>query len=163
MPWWAREVIRALNVPDVLEHKNMVMIRTKGLEVVMRNPQIISVHEYELKPGVQGAQFERAFQEAEVRGLFKLPGLLTCHFVKGIRGARKGKYAVLWVYESQEAWEQIWGAIDQPISKGEYPEKWSIWEDEILLNFLSQDPDRINFTSYLVLGHVPDPNEHRAK
>lgn len=118
----------------------------------MGHPQVISIHEYELKAGVEKAQFEMAFQEAEARGIFELPGLVKYHFVKGIRGERRGKYAVLWIYESQKAWEQLWGAIDQPISKGKYPEKWSTWEDEILVNFLSQDPDRISYTSYLVLG-----------
>lgn len=119
----------------------------------MENPQVISVHEYELKPGVEEAQFERAFQEAEERGVFELPGLVKYHFVKGIRGARRGKYAVLWVYESQKAWERLWGAIDQPIPKSKYPEKWSVWEDEFLANFLDQDPNRISYTSYLVVGY----------
>ena len=119
----------------------------------MGHSLVISVHEYDLKPGVEAAQFERAFQAAEVRGLFELPGLVKYHFVKGIRGARTGKYAVLWVYESQEAWERLWGTIDQPIPKGKYPEKWSIWENEILAKYLIQDPDRISYTSYLVLSH----------
>ena len=42
--------------------------------------KVISVHEYELKPGVQGADFERALHDAERRGLFDLPGLIATIF-----------------------------------------------------------------------------------
>jgi hypothetical protein len=117
----------------------------------MEHPQVISVHEYELKPGVEGIQFKRAFQDAEARGLFSLPGLVEYHFVKGVRGVRRGKYAVLWIYESKEAWEQPWGPVDQPFPKDKYPQKWLIWENEVLSPFLSQDPDKISYTSYLAL------------
>ena len=117
----------------------------------MEHSQVISIHEYELKPSVDGARFERAFKEAEARGLFELPGLLQYHFVKGIRGARKCKYAVIWIYENKKAWEQLWGPVDQPISKSNYLEKWLTWEDEVLAPFLRQEPDAISFTSYLVL------------
>lgn len=117
----------------------------------MENHQVISIHEYELKPSVEGAQFEGAFKEAEARGLFELPGLVRYQFVKGMRGARRGKYAAIWVYESLEAWEQIWGPVDRPIPKEQYPDKWLTWEDEVLAPFLSQDPDKLNYTSYLAL------------
>ena len=125
--------------------------QNRGAETIMKHSQVISIHEYELKPNVEGAQFERAFKEAETRGLFDLPGLLQYHFVKGIRGARRGKYAVIWVYESKQAWEQLWGLVDQPIPKSNYPDRWLTWEDEVLAPFLRQDPDAISFTSYLVL------------
>lgn len=118
-------------------------------------PQVISVHEYELKPNVDAARLERAFRAAESRGLFELPGLVDYHFVRGIRGDRKGKYAAIWVYENLEAWEQLWGPIDQPLSKENYPEKWLIWEDEILAPILSGDPDKIRYTSYLSLVTFP--------
>lgn len=117
----------------------------------MEQPQVISIHEYELKPGAEDDRFERAFLEAEARGLFELPGLVEYHFVKGIRGTRKGGYAALWIYDSLEAWERLWGPSDQPISKENYPQKWSVWEDEILAPFLSREPDKISYTSYLVL------------
>ncbi len=35
--------------------------------------RIISVHEYDLKPGSNPAQFEQALRDAEARGLFDLP------------------------------------------------------------------------------------------
>lgn len=117
----------------------------------MKHFQVISVHEYELKPGVEASQFERAFKQAEARGLFELPGLVDHHIVKGIRGVRMGKFAVIWVYESLEAWEQLWGLINQPLPKNKYPGKWLTWENEILAPFLSQSPDEIRFTTYQVL------------
>jgi hypothetical protein len=125
--------------------------QNRGAETIMKHSQVISIHEYELEPSVEGAQFERAFKEAEARGLFELPGLLQYHFVKGIRGVRRGKYAVIWVYESKQAWEGLWGPVDQPIPKSKYPDNWLTWENEVLAPFLRQDPDAISFTSYLVL------------
>ena len=129
----------------------MASAQNKSVETIMENHPVISIHEYELKPSAEGAQFERAFKEAEARGLFELPGLLQYHFVKGIRGVRRGKYAVIWVYESKQAWEGLWGPVDQPIPKSKYPDNWLTWENEVLAPFLRQDPDAISFTSYLVL------------
>ncbi|NIQ37269.1 MAG: hypothetical protein GTN81_01565 [Proteobacteria bacterium] len=111
-------------------------------------PKIISVHEYILKPGVDEKEFEQAIREAEKRDLLRLPGLVDHHFVKGIRGSRKGCYAAIWVYESREAWESLWGKADRPRRKEDYPGNWKIWEDEVLAPLLSQDPDRIAFTAY---------------
>ena len=61
---------------------------------------MISVHEYEMKPGVEEAAFESAIHEAEHRGLFELPGLIGHHFLKGFKGQRRGAYAALWIFES---------------------------------------------------------------
>ena len=116
--------------------------------------RIISVHEYDLKPGSNPAQFEHALRDAEARGLFDLPGLVGHHFVKGVKGARRDAYAAVWVYESREAWERLWGPLDRPRRSDEYPEKWRIWEKEFLVPILSSDPDAIRFTAYeeLALG-----------
>jgi hypothetical protein len=111
-------------------------------------PRIISIHEYILKPGVDERDFERAIREAEDRGLLHLPGLIEHHFVKGIRGSRRGCYAAVWVYESRKAWEKLWGKPDHPTTKENYPANWKVWEDRVLAPLLSQDPDRINFTAY---------------
>jgi len=40
----------------------------RGLPVA----KVFSIHEYELRPGTDPAEFEVAIQEAEERGLFKL-------------------------------------------------------------------------------------------
>ena len=110
--------------------------------------KVISVHEYELKPGMQDADFQRALHDAERRGPLDLPGLTAHHFVPGLKGARRGAYSAIWVFESREVWERPWGTIDAPHPAAEYPESWRIWENAVLAPFLIQDPDTIRFTSY---------------
>ena len=116
--------------------------------------RIISIHEYQLKPESDAEQFEQAIRSAESRGLLRLPGLVAHHFIKGIKGARHGAYAAVWVYESREAWEQIWGTLEHPRSPQEYPENWKTWE-ELLAPFLAQRPDAIRFTAYEELTAPP--------
>ena len=48
--------------------------------------RVISIHEYDLKPGADVAAFRRAIRDAERRGLFALAGLVEHHFLKGIKG-----------------------------------------------------------------------------
>jgi heme-degrading monooxygenase HmoA len=110
--------------------------------------KVISVHEYVLKPSVETGTFERAVLGAEERGLFQLPGLIGYHMLKGIKGSRAGRYAAIWIYESREAWEKLWGSPEHPRQKGEYPQNWRIWEEEILSPFLTQESDEIQFTAY---------------
>jgi hypothetical protein len=71
--------------------------------------KIISIHEYVLKPNIGERQFEQAVRKARQRGLFQLTGLLEYHFVKGIRGLRKGAYAAVWIDESREALGRSFG------------------------------------------------------
>ena len=110
--------------------------------------RVISIHEYELRPSVQEAAFERALHDAESRGLFDLPGLIEHHFLRGMKGARRGAYTAIWIFESREAWEKLWGTVEAPRPAVDYPENWKIWETAILASFLTQDPDTIRFTSY---------------
>ena len=110
--------------------------------------RLISVHEYELKPGVDPERFEQTIRDAETRGLFDLPGLIAHHFVRGVKGARREAYAAVWVYESREAWERLWGTLEQPRRPEAYPDKWRIWEQELLAPILSGHPDAIRFTAY---------------
>ena len=55
--------------------------------------RVISIHEYDLRPDTDEAAFEHAIRDAERRGLFGLAGLVEHHFLKGIKGARRGAYA----------------------------------------------------------------------
>jgi hypothetical protein len=110
--------------------------------------RVISVHEYELKPGVTDAAFEQAIRDAERRGLFALPGLAAHHIVRGLKGHRRGRYAAIWIFDSVEAWEALWGPVDAPRPPADYPETWRVWEQEVLAPLLNQDPDTIRFTSY---------------
>jgi len=117
-------------------------------------PKIISIHEYVLKPEVDAHQFEHALCIAQERGLFHLPGLVAYHFVKGIKGMRQGHYTAIWIYESREAWEAVWGAVEYPRRKHEYPASWQVWEDDILAPLLTQAPDTITFTAYEELPYM---------
>jgi hypothetical protein len=110
--------------------------------------RIISIHEYELKAGADAGAFETAIQAAEARGLLRLPGLVSHHFIKGIKGARRGRYAAVWIYESRDAWQLLWGTPEHPRPFEEYPVNWQIWEQEILAPFLDRIPDTISFTTY---------------
>jgi hypothetical protein len=110
--------------------------------------RIISIHEYSLKPEINGERFEQVLHDAEARGLLRLPGLVAYHFVKGAKGVRRGAYAALWIYESREAWEHLWGTPDHPRPPQEYPATWKIWEDELLAPLLEGSPDATRFTAY---------------
>jgi hypothetical protein len=110
--------------------------------------RIISIHEYELKPEITPEQFERLLGDVEARGLLRLPGLIAHHFVKGVKGVRRGAYAAVWIYEGREAWERLWGTVERPRPPEEYPELWKIWEGEWLGPFLADHPDAVRFTAY---------------
>jgi len=111
--------------------------------------RVISIHEYDLKPGADVAAFERAVRSAERRGLFALAGLVEHYFLKGIKGARRDAYSAVWIFESREAWEKLWGSPEAPRPPAEYPKGWMVWENEILAPFLARHPDTIRFTSYV--------------
>jgi len=112
---------------------------------------IRSIHHYELADSATSEQFREAVREAERRDLFALPGLESYQFLRGIKGARTDGFTALWTYESRDAWEALWGPVDDPISKDEYPETWRVWEDELLEPVLAGDPDDIEYTSYEVV------------
>jgi hypothetical protein len=110
--------------------------------------RIISVHEYVLRSDADPAMFEKAVREADDEGLLQLPGLENHLLLKGIRGKRKNRYAAVWIYESREKWEKLWGPLDMPWDRARYPENWKKWENDILEPFLDRDPDRVRLTSY---------------
>lgn len=110
--------------------------------------RVVSIHEYELRPGIDPADFERALSDAERRGLFDLPGLCDHRFLRGLKGARRGAYAAVWIFDSREAWEKLWGPPGAPRPPSQYPQKWQVWENEVLAPLLVQDPDTIRFTTY---------------
>jgi hypothetical protein len=110
--------------------------------------KVISFHEYRLKPNVTFDSFEEAVREAQRRGLFTLPGLIGYHFVRGIKGPRAHQVSAIWIYESREAWEALWGTVDRPKRKYEYPRNWQEWEDFILAPLLAQDPGTITFNAH---------------
>ena len=87
-------------------------------------------------------------RDAEARDLFRLPGLVAHHFLRGLKGARGGQYTALWIYESREAWERLWGTPEHPRAPRDYPDAWTTWEEEFLAPFLDVHPDAIRYTAY---------------
>jgi hypothetical protein len=130
---------------STVDRDNRTIARPRGNNGM---PKVISVHEYILKPDVPPDQFENAVREAEQRGLLALPGLVGYHFVRGIKGPRASQFSAIWIYESRVAWEALWGTVDRPKSKHEYPSNWLEWEDKILAPLLAQEPDTITFNSH---------------
>ncbi|WP_336135415.1 hypothetical protein [Natronomonas amylolytica] len=113
---------------------------------------IISIHRYELGVDTTAEDFEAAIAEAERRGCFDLPGLVEYRFLRGIKGNRTDGYTAVWTYESRETWEALWGPVDDPVPKSEYPDGWNVWEDDILDPLLAGPPDDIAYTSYEVVA-----------
>ena len=114
---------------------------------------IVSVHHYELAPTATGSAFRDAVAEAVDRGLFaSIPGLVEYRIGRGIKGDRTGEFAAVWVYESREAWTELWGPVDDPVPTVEYPDAWRTWEDELLDPLLATDPDDIEYTTYELLA-----------
>jgi hypothetical protein len=110
--------------------------------------RVVSIHEYELAPGVAPADFERATRDAERQHLFDLPGLSEHHFLRGMKGARSGCYTAVWIYDSRAAWEALWGPPEAPHPPAQYPPTWKIWENTLLAPLLVRHPDKTRFTSY---------------
>ena len=113
-------------------------------------PRVISIHEFELKPGVTEAEFEdavRAFilvdrSEGEDGSLTSL--------IKSDRGTRRGQYGVLIEFESVEA-RDSWFAEDGPTDKfnqfmARHPEWMPAWEH---IQSLAVEPHP--WSDYLVL------------
>jgi hypothetical protein len=113
--------------------------------------QVISIHEYTLKPTTDLAEFETAILAAKGSGLLALPGLQAATLLKGIKGARTGSYAMIWTYESRPAWERLWGPPTAHRSPIEYPPQWQSWEQDVLRPFLDHEPDHTPFTAYRVV------------
>lgn len=118
---------------------------------------VVSVHHYELAKSASPTDFRDAVEEAVSRKLFEcIPGLVVYRIGRGIRGARTGKFAAVWIYESHEAWTEVWGPVGDPVPKSEYPAAWLTWEDELLEPILRDDPDAIEYTSYQLLDGSTD-------
>lgn len=118
--------------------------------------RIVSVHEYVVRAGVDPVELERAYRAAAERGLFDLPGLVGRRLVRGVKGARAGRYAAIWEYASRAAWERLWGTAERPRPPAEYPAAWRVWEEEILAPLLAEHPDRIAYTTYEAVGGSED-------
>ncbi|HIE11369.1 MAG TPA: hypothetical protein EYP62_07110 [Kiritimatiellae bacterium] len=111
--------------------------------------RIVSIHEYELRPGVDPAEFERDVLRYWEAGRPRVPGLEDRWLLKGIKGHRRRRYAAVWIYRDRASWEAVWGPPHRPVEGRSYPPEWIAWE-EFIGRFLDRDPDRIVFSAYEV-------------
>jgi len=119
---------------------------------------VVSVHHYELSESADESDFRAAVAEAERRNLFeRVPGLIEYRIGQGIKGDRAGRFAAIWIYESKTVWEDVWGSVDDPNPKSEYPDAWLVWEDDLLAPILAENPDRIEYTSYELVADSSEP------
>lgn len=106
---------------------------------------ILSLHEHELKSGVNLAQYEEEVTAALKK--IDIPGLLNVFLLKGSKGERDGRYAVLWIFESMAAIQNNFGTFEKP----KWPEIWLEYENDVLAKFITTHPDKIHFTDYEIL------------
>ncbi|MGY0218895.1 hypothetical protein ACWJJH_16130 [Endozoicomonadaceae bacterium StTr2] len=110
---------------------------------------VICLHEHELISGADISAYEREVSETICS--LDIPGLLEARLLKGFKGERGGKYAVLWIFESPEAIADNFGTLENP----RWPEPWLHYENKVLAKYLDCEPDTICFTDYLeVAGKV---------
>ena len=103
---------------------------------------IYAIHEHELKPGVDVAEYEQMV--AAAIGRMKIPGLLAAHHLYGLRGVRTKRYAVLWIFASEAALVENFGTPEDR----RMPPDWAAYETEILVQYLDRDPDTVELTDY---------------
>jgi len=109
--------------------------------------KIFSLHIYPLKKGIRADDFHRIVLEYLEREFAGFPGLLEWTLLNGIKGEHEGKYGILWVYSSRTSWERIWGPVDHPKTREDYPSQWKSWET-FLSTLLDREPDKILFTTF---------------
>lgn len=82
-------------------------IVTRAADPETRAPApVLTMRELELKPGVKAEDFER-FACREMASASRSMPELKMHILKGDRGARKGKYILMWEFDSIEARNRI--------------------------------------------------------
>ena len=69
--------------------------------------KVLGMHRVELKPGVNGTEFEEFLCNEIIPVYNRVPGQ-TVHLLKGDQGERNGKYLVLVEIDSRERRDQIY-------------------------------------------------------
>lgn len=108
--------------------------------------RIYAIHEYELKRGVMSNEFESAIVNKLAN--LHMTGLVSKHLLRGYKGERKGKYAVLWIFESQEALEKLFGTETRPLPE---PPDFVGYEN-FIAKYIDREPMQITFTDYCEVG-----------
>ena len=111
--------------------------------------KVYGMHELELKPGVDGQEFETYFTR-ELSPLFRQISGQTIHLVKGDRGSREGRYLLLFEIDSVERRDSLY-----PVSGGESPEMDRMFADNSAIvnkanDFVVAIPDP-KFTDYVTV------------
>jgi hypothetical protein len=107
--WLALE-ISIVALISILMVLHLVWPSFKSSPIAM--PKVFGLHEIELRPGVKPEEFERIFAE-KIAPSPEFPGWKT-HVLRGDRGARTGKYLVLFEIESLKARNQYFPRQDEP-------------------------------------------------
>lgn len=109
---------------------------------------IIAIHEHVLRPYINAEEYEKAVGEAI--GELKIPGLLRAFHLKGFKGTRQGEYSIIWVFANQKVLEDNFGTPDKP----KLPESWLHYENDVLAQYIIDEPDKIVFTDYKVKKEI---------
>ena len=110
--------------------------------------KIYSLHDYELRPGVDPAEFERVFREEVAPA--PLPPGFRVSLLKSNRGARDGKFAALLEIEDQETRDRYFPRGEELSDEfhrfmGQHPDTAASWDR---LRSLTLEPE--TYTDYVV-------------
>lgn len=115
---------------------------------IMLMKTVYALHEHDLKPTVDEREYEATVGEA-IRNL-RVPGLLHAYHLKGFKGQRQGRYAVLWIFANEQAIIENFGTPEDP----KWPKDWLHYENDILARFIDKHPDKIDFSDYHALAEI---------
>ena len=107
---------------------------------------VIAFHEHEVKSEINYSEYENDIKD--ILQNFKIPGLLYSFFLKGFKGERSQKYAIIWIFKNKEAIEENFGTFENP----RWPQEWLHYENDVLAKYLICHPDAINFTDYCIIN-----------
>ncbi len=108
----------------------------------MSSKKVYAIHEHNLRSSANKVAHETQIGEA-IKNL-RVPGLLRARHLKAFKGKRQGSYAVLWIFESEDAIVQNFGTPENP----KWPADWLHYENGVLAQFIDEHPDKIDFSDY---------------
>ena len=132
-------------------NKNLIYLFLLFLSQLKANrppPLIFAIHEHELIADADFQAYEKDIKDALEMLRTCIPGLLHASHLKGIKGERIHKYAILWIFANKQALEDNFDTPDKP----KWPFEWLYYENHILAKYLTCHPDMINFTDYSVIN-----------
>jgi hypothetical protein len=112
--------------------------------------QLLSMREFELKPGIKASDFERFVQGELMETVAKSVKGMKIKILKGDRGERKGGYILVWEFESVAARNQFFpreGGGSSPA----FQEAWDHIK-AVMGKFKSYTKDLSSYTDYVVVS-----------